>query len=254
MSCPGHLCTCKHLLSGIYEEFQAETGIYPLPTDPTRAFCRSKTVPGATETEAKKESSKHRGAGSPSWWRKGSGTPIQGHQSPGSAGGFLCRPGRSWTPQLKRIDLDKQWQVTGTVNREDRVQFRPGDGSTSQLLRSLLCGRTKNDCPNSIDRRLIKHLLCARHILSKELIRRYCQQGIATPSSPSSKPPSAWAISHPSALVGSAGPRTAEVSCPGAAEPSLNSGIPGHFLGHLLLMRSRPWFDGYQLLRPRHPR
>lgn len=175
MNCPGHLCTCKHFLFGMYKEFQMEIGIYPRPTYPTRAFWGPKTVPGATGEAAKKDPSRSRGTGSPILVGKELGIQIKGHQSPGSAGGFLWRPGRSQTPELKKINLDKQWQVKWLALLTRKTGFSLGkvNGSMSQLLRiTWTCGRTKNECPHSTDKRLINHLLCARHILSKELIRR----------------------------------------------------------------------------------
>lgn len=173
MNCPGHLCTCKHFLFGMYKEFQMEIGIYPRPTYPTRAFWGPKTVPGATGEAAKKDPSRSRGTGSPILVGKELGTQIKGHQSPGSAGGFLWRPGRSQTPELKKIDLDKQWQVTGIVNKEDRVQFRWGQWIHVTIAEDYLnMWQDKEWMPHSTDKRLINHLLCARHILSKELIRR----------------------------------------------------------------------------------
>lgn len=45
------------------------------------------------------------------------------------------------------------------------------------------------------------------------------------------------------------GPRDSSGLLSGGTKPSLNTAVPCYFLGHLLLMITRPWVDGYQLLR-----
>lgn len=51
----------------------------------------------------------------------------------------------------------------------------------------------------------------------------------------------------------SSGPRDSSSILSGGAKPCLNTAVPCYFLGHLLLMITRPWVDRYQLLRTNPP-
>lgn len=104
-----------------------------------------------------------------------------------------------------------------------------------------------------MDKHLIKHLVCqaGSHllfsaILPEELIRRQLSVGQShIQLTKLQNLLSAWPLSSWKACRG---PGTAAVSCPGGAEPRFNSAAPCRFPEHLLLARSRPWFDGCQLL------
>lgn len=67
---PGHLCTCKHFLFGIYKQSQPDEG--------------SRAVPGARDRQQRKTAPVAEAGAAPSSRKQGEGTQINGYQSPGT--------------------------------------------------------------------------------------------------------------------------------------------------------------------------